>query len=677
MRFRLREAASLAGAGLLFFASTVHAQCQGCPAGDLLDTVQTVAAATQAVPLEFSLSISNKGTYQITLTDLGAQLTPPAPLVSVELAITSGTAIVGTPLTAPGTTTFNATQGTYVIHVVGTPGNGAGSGAVGVTVADSNDNPIDSFSGTLALPATTIPNNEGVLQGSFTVPTSASYQVTLADLQFPASLNTLLLAITVQGGALVTSLPAAGTTTVSLQSGVTYDIFAVGQSTSTPAAGLYGVNVSPAAGGTAVYANATPVGAVALLASPALTAGSYKLSIADLSLPAKLAQAGAVVAFNGQAVAQLSAAGTAAFVASTNTYGVFGLGVPAGAGAGSYSVTLQPTSGPAALSVARAVSASGGSVSTYSFDTSVPTSGTYTFDTSDFDYPAQFTAVSIAAVQFGALLGSKLNTPGSINITPAAGPVTLLVFAQPGAGGGLFGINLIASGANSAAFETTQGVGQLFSVQQLSIPTAGSYQVTVGDVGFPAPFENLGVIVSQGSTKVGEIFVSGSFNFQATSGNYEFSFVAQPDPNSSADAGTYSLVVASAPAPPTVSLQSTAGSVSSGGTVQLVWSSTNATACTAGATPASGGWSGNEPTSGETTPAPITATTTYTLTCTGAGGSKAQSMTVAVTASSGGGGGGGAIDLELLALIASAALLRGATLMRLRRTAAAARAHTH
>ena len=262
MRLQSRVAAALALAAscLLGLASRAEAQCQGCPAGVLLDTVHTVAAATQAVPLEFTFSISNPGTYGVELTDLGAQLTPPAPLASVELAITNGAAIVGSPLTEAGSSSFKASPGTYVIHVVGIPGNGAGSGAVGITITDSGGSPIDSFSGTLAAPVTTIPNNEGVLQGSFTVQSPGSYQVTLSDLQFPASLSTLLLAITVQGGSLVTTLSAAGTTSAPLQSGVTYDVFAVGQSSSTPSAGLYGVNISPVVGGTPVYASATPVG---------------------------------------------------------------------------------------------------------------------------------------------------------------------------------------------------------------------------------------------------------------------------------------------------------------------------------------------------------------------------------------------------------------------------------
>jgi hypothetical protein len=79
--------------------------------------------------------------------------------------------------------------------------------------------------------------------------------------------------------------------------------------------------------------------------------------------------------------------------------------------------------------------------------------------------------------------------------------------------------------------------------------------------------------------------------------------------------------------PPTVTLSSNVSSVTSGGSVTLTWSSTDATSCTA-----SGGWSGAQATSGSAPLGPLTANTTATLSCTGAGGTAQQSVTVTVTA---------------------------------------------
>jgi len=77
---------------------------------------------------------------------------------------------------------------------------------------------------------------------------------------------------------------------------------------------------------------------------------------------------------------------------------------------------------------------------------------------------------------------------------------------------------------------------------------------------------------------------------------------------------------------PNVSLSANPTSLSSGGTVLLSWSATNANSCAA-----SGGWSGSQPVSGSTSSAALNGTTTYTLTCSGPGGSGSGSVTVNVS----------------------------------------------
>ena len=83
-------------------------------------------------------------------------------------------------------------------------------------------------------------------------------------------------------------------------------------------------------------------------------------------------------------------------------------------------------------------------------------------------------------------------------------------------------------------------------------------------------------------------------------------------------------VVAPPTTTPTLSFTATPGSITSGQSSTLSWSSTNATSCTA-----SGGWTGAKSVSGSQVVSP-SATTTYTLSCSGAGGSVTQSATVTV-----------------------------------------------
>jgi hypothetical protein len=624
--------------------------------------VHTVAATDVAVPVEQSVTIPADGTYQVTLIDLGAQNSTPAPLLSAKLAITSGSGtLVGTPITAPGSAQFTMAAGTYMVHVTGLPDpTKYGSGAFGVQITNTaNNSQVPAFQGYLTLPPSGIPNNRGVLNDTFTVPTTGSYQISLTDFQFPQSLGALTLAISAQssqGGAVITMLPG-GANPVTLQTGTTYYITAGGQAGTAVNAGLYGVNVSPVGGGAPVYSQAVPVGGVTLLASPTLAPGSYTLQFKDLNFPNQLSSnVGAVVAFNGQAAAQVTGPTSQTFTAVAGTYPVFSLGLPlAPAATGAYSVTLTPQSGAPVLSVARAVSAAGSALTAYNYDTTVTTAGSYSLDLADFGLSASFTSLSAAAFQNGFELGSSsLTSAGTLNVTPAAGPVSVLVVAQPGSEGSLFGVDLTASGSSSPLFATTQGVGQLFGEGSFTVPSSGSYTVTVSDVGFPTKLAKLGAAVTQGANNLGSAFTGGTFTFTGTAGTtYIVSALAQPGTTTTDHAGTYSVTVTPTPAAPVVTLSSSASSVTSGGTVALTWTSQNATVCTGSSTP-SGVWTTSQLTGNAQQTGAITTSTTFTLTCTGAGGSATQTASVTVASSLGGGGhGGGAIGLDLVALLSA------------------------
>jgi hypothetical protein len=669
-------------AACLFVCLESHAQTSA----PLYSTVHTVAASTTGVPVEETFNISTAGTYQITLTDLGAQLTPAAPLASVKLAITGGssqvtlTAATGSTVTSnaligAGTATFSAQAGTYTIHVVGAPtknSNGTtvpGSGPISMLVATSGGaTQVQAFSDVLAFPPSNVQNNVGTLNDKFTVQSSGNYTVTLTDMQMPAPLTTLQLAIAVQGGSLVTptnfgtsSGNPVATATVALTAGVNYGIFAGGQAGGALKAGLYGVSITPAGGGTPAYTSTVPVGSVVSLGTPALTAANYTVTLADLAYPAALSQVGVAMTLNGQSVVSLAAPGTSsAFAATATKYQVFAVGVAASGSQGTYAVTLQPSGGTPVLSVARAVTDSASGVYTYSYDSTTVGSQTYNLDLGDFGYPTNFASLKAVAVQNGAQVGTLQVTSGAAGtkaITPAAGPITLIVFAQPtpapssSSTGGLFGIDLTASGAGVPAFDTTQAVGQLFSAQKVTISTGGQYQVAINDLGFPANFANLAVIVTRGTSSVASFFGGGTRSFTAAGGDYFLNIVAQPGGTDAA--GTYAMLVQPAPPAATVTLQAASTTVSSGGTTSLTWSSSNTSSCAASSSPA-GAWSGTVATSGTATSAALTSTTTFTLTCVGTDGTNpTQSVTVTVSSGSSGGGGhgGGSISIDLIAVL--------------------------
>jgi plastocyanin len=196
--------------------------------------------------------------------------------------------------------------------------------------------------------------------------------------------------------------------------------------------------------------------------------------------------------------------------------------------------------------------------------------------------------------------------------------------------------------------DQTQAVGGVFSTNTINLGTAGGYDVTLTDLAFPALFDNLALVVSRGSQVLGKIYGGGTFSIAGTPGEYVLTFVATPNSTGAASTQNYGLYsIRMASSPPSVVFTAASATVTAGQTVQLTWSSTNATSCMAGGSSA---WTGSESTSG-TLAVIVSATVTLTLTCTGDGGSAAQSVTVTATPAATKSGGGGALDWWMLGLL--------------------------
>lgn len=622
----------------------------------LLDEVRTVGADNAPAPIEHTVSIANAGNYEVVLTDLGA---PAAALAEVQFAVTRGTTVLGTPRGTPGVLAFTAASGgDHVVRVTGRPGSAAGSGLFRVQLrAAGSTTVIDEFVDVLAAPQGVPNSGQFVFDARFSVPASGNYDIALRDLLWPQAMTTLLLAVVEEGGPLVTALNAGAgnpaTASVALATGREYHLFAIGEPQSETSGGLYSIRVSGAGG--VPFERNVGVAGVSLLGETTLSAGAHELVTGDLVFPAALQALGAHVVRNGQSVASTLIAETKAFTATAGLHQVFGFAVPTtAAGAGSLRAQLQPQGQPAVFSGVLPSVLPGGGVFPYTFDGAVVAGG-YRLRLADYQFPAAFATVGVAATQSGAVLGTPLSAPGSLDITAAAGRVQLLIFAKPDAAGGLFGVDLVPSAGGAAAIETTQGVGRLFTARKVTVTSDARYDVKLTDVGFPANFGDLAAAVTRGTTREGLIFGAGTFDFTATPGNYFINVIARAATNQTS--GTYGISVTPKPPAPVITFSATPSKAVTGNPVDLTWSATNSTACTA-----SNGWTGSKATSGTERTTSLTVTATYALTCTGSGGSTTQSLTVEVLPASGGGtksGGGGALDLRVLLMLAAALALRG------------------
>jgi hypothetical protein len=290
-----------------------------------------------------------------------------------------------------------------------------------------------------------------------------------------------------------------------------------------------------------------------------------------------------------------------------------------------------------------------GTTYAYAFVTPTPlAAGAYQATAADLQFPAQLSGLQFAVAQNGALKVQPVGA-STASFNAVAGNVVLLVSAQtPASGNGLFDVNLQSTGASATlVYDKTQIVtstGGLFNAQTVTVADNASYDASLTDLKFPAAFDSLGLVVSRGSSVVGKIFGGGKpLSFAGSPGTYQLTFVASPSANQQFGLYASSVVYS----PPTVTLSSSVTSAAVGTNIQLTWTATNASTCSA----SGGNWTGNKATSTTTESVLLAATTTYVLNCTGLGGATSQSVAVTATAApTKSGGGGGALDLSLLAL---------------------------
>jgi len=191
---------------------------------------------------------------------------------------------------------------------------------------------------------------------------------------------------------------------------------------------------------------------------------------------------------------------------------------------------------------------------------------------------------------------------------------------------------LDAAGAISACEPT--------SLTVVTVPVAAPVPVT-------APEPTVTLTASPASTASGKSSTLTWSSTNATQCTASGGWSGAQDPNGSVAVSptsttTYTLACAGAggaakasvlvtvttptPAAPSVTLTASATTITAGAKTTLTWSSKNATLCTG-----SGGWSGNQGTSGTLSVSPKN-TTTYGLSCSGAGGSAQASTKITVSA---------------------------------------------
>jgi hypothetical protein len=643
-------------------------------------TTSLVANAGAAPPTQSTFDIAGPEDLVVTLADLGQ----PQALTSLSVAITQGGNLAAsyTLSTQTPTVSLKAANGSYTIAVFGVPNANTGAGTFSVCVAPSSTPSncllpgapapganVASFAGSISAQSAAANPTLSTTTFTLVVTTSDNYTFNYADLAFPVALsssNTLQpnpdLGLFAGGTPVTGGLGFSSGTSFSLSPG-TYTLLAVAQADATIKAGSYGITVTGAAGTAPLLDVTVPVGqltASARVSNPALQ--SLTLTVTDYAFPGALARAAAMLTAGGsKLITTTSGGGAVTSSIGAGTLQLWNFGA-AGVTAGTYGVDVA--AGATDLMFAAYGVAQSSSNYAYAFATPALSANTaYQAAAVDLQFPSALSALSFAVVHDGMVTLQSGGGP-TVSFTPAAAgsAVVLAAASTPSSGAitgnGLFDVNLQTSGNSpQLVFDQTQAVSStagFFATRTLNVNAAGNYNATLTDLQFPASFGNLALAVTQGAQIVGKIFGGGTFSFAPTPGAYQLTFIATPQ--SAQEFGLYAVSVTYAA--PSVSLTASAATVTTGSSITLDWTTTNATSCT----PSGGGFTGNiTPGKGSQT-VTVNATTTYTLQCAGPAGSGSASATVTATAAGGGSGsgggghgGGGALDSGALALLGVAA----------------------
>ena len=633
----------------------------------LLDTTLTLGKKPDAVVLP--LTIATAGTYRITVTDFGSA-SGPQRLARVDAGVTLGSTLVTSAsvtianATGAASKTFTATAGAHRLTLIGQPNSPSTVGSAGVKI----DDPVSGAVLLDTVQAFTVPPpptaSPATFEHDLTIAAAGTYTLAVTDFGLPAPLADLETTVVPTGGTPV-NLVGSGELVLSAAGPTVFQVFVYAQLATTAARGLVGVNLRDAAGAD-VFPPAGETGLHELGDWPykyPFDAGApttLTLTLGDLGFPLPLASVGAVLApqdgrFAAPALVAPGATSTAAPLGGS-VIAYADAVTAAGTNAGSFGLTVADGVGTRLVDTVQSVAPPAPATDVGAIDKSfdVTTAGNYTLTLTDFGASGffdAFTSIDLALSRDSAIV-QQLSAPGSFQFAATPGHYSLAIIADPAGtnGQGLLGVSVVGP-TGTTIYEDTAAIGAGFIAATFTVSTAGSVDVNLADLGFPADFDALKVAVTRGSTRAGEIVGEGKFSFAATPGQYFVNLLATPD--AAIGYSTLGVNVGATPPMPGVVLGASASSVQAGGKLTLTWSSTNADSCVA-----SGGWSGSRATSGSETVGPLTANSTFTLSCTGAGGSHDASVAVTITPEQRSGGGGAVDGATLLFLVGLVALAR-------------------
>jgi hypothetical protein len=402
----------------------------GAPVLDVADAITAnpqFSGNESIVTADFA--IATAGNYQLTVTDQAF----PAPLASAPqvVLLQQNPNSAPTPvLSAPGP--FAAQAGTtYSLIVIATADATARAGLFSVDVSAGS-------------PSTRVfhtTRGVGRMPPAAEVNLSAGqYTLTLTDMGFPATLETVHAAIvqqdTTNQDTIIGSLAAAGNASITAAPGVA-QVFGYATASTPLEVGAYALALTQ---GTQVALEATRIvdnssdpmtPAIFSVTSPsAVAAGSHRITLKDFGFPTAFAQLQAAVTQRSTVLGQLNAPGELTLALQAAPVKVLiATRPPASGGSGLFAV--QVTGQTSGARVLETTQGTGGIF--HAIPVTIPSAGRYDFTLADLEFPSALGSSALAVTQdtsvvgqiFGAgtLTGQQLS-PGTYVLNFQGAPAT-------------------------------------------------------------------------------------------------------------------------------------------------------------------------------------------------------------------------------------------------------------
>jgi hypothetical protein len=366
---------------------------------------------------------------------------------------------------------------------------------------------------------------------TLTISKAGDYSVTLTDLQLPAALNSLSLAIVTPTQNLLT-LAAAGSQSVTLAAG-TYTVQVLARAASGAVGGSFGVQVTAAGSTSPTWQYSDSVGAyspppttgqsVLSTKVTAPSAGSYTLTVTDLAFPASLSSMTAILLNDcgttpGCTTAPVTPTPIAGPIISTpvtlaaGTYDLFIIATASSPELqGLYSVELAPTGGGAPLYNAAVPVGELPAPIALNFNTA----GAASLALTDLQVPLPLSGVNAVITQAGSLL-LHAQAVGANPFSAAAGAAELYLISAPsGSQGALEAV--VTSGSQTVADVAVPVLqsGAFGFVYPVTVASAGNYQLSVHDFQKPDAFSTLAAVAVQGGALLTNTTGTGTFKAAA------------------------------------------------------------------------------------------------------------------------------------------------------------------